>query len=120
MASTEQTEQKVTEEVPSDKGSQGGLPSNVECLESKAISMLFTKIRSKDSSNEEYVLYADRLCRILAEEGLARLSSGEIEIETPCGVCIYLLFFIRNIYSIYNISEFVLICFRFHCLIFGR
>merc|ERR1712130_897971 len=61
------------------------LPKNTEILNSKAVSMLFTVIRDKNTSNTDYVFYCDRLCRILAEEGLARLSEMDTVIETPCG-----------------------------------
>eukprot|EP01083_Nonionella_stella_P238702 836272_1 len=61
------------------------LPSNTELLQSKALSMLFTVIRDKNTINTDYVFYSDRLCRILAEEGLARLCTDNMIIETPCG-----------------------------------
>ncbi|ETO20721.1 hypothetical protein RFI_16496 [Reticulomyxa filosa] len=63
------------------------LPKNVEVLKSRAVNSLFTVIRNKNTQNEEYVHYADRLCHILAEEGLARLcdESDVSTIETPCG-----------------------------------
>ena len=61
------------------------LPPNTEVLQSKAIQMLFTMIRDKNTTNEDYVFYSDRLCRILAEEGLARLCTEDVIIETPCG-----------------------------------
>merc|ERR1719336_1710727 len=61
------------------------LPKNTEILQSKAISMLFTVIRDKNTSNSDYVFYSDRLCRILAEEALARLSESCAIIDTPCG-----------------------------------
>ena len=61
------------------------LPPNVELLNSKAIDCLFSVIRNKNTKNEDYVFYSDRLCRILAEEGLARLSTSNEQIETPCG-----------------------------------
>lgn len=68
-----------------DKNYLENLPKNTELLKSKAIDMLFTMIRDKNCCNTDYVFYSDRLCRILAEEGLARLSSEEIIIDTPCG-----------------------------------
>eukprot|EP01083_Nonionella_stella_P186812 685036_1 len=61
------------------------LPSNTEVLQSKALSMLFTVIRDKNTTNTDYVFHSDRLCRILAEEGLARLCTKDVVIETPCG-----------------------------------
>merc|ERR1719320_1377660 len=72
-------------EAKANENKQMELPPNAEALSSKALTMLFTKIRAKDTSNVDYVFYADRLCRILAEEGLARLSAGPVAVETPCG-----------------------------------
>ena len=61
------------------------LLDNVEVLQSKAIEVLLGVIRNKDTKNEIYVQYSDRICRVLAEEGLARLSPGKQTIQTPCG-----------------------------------
>jgi len=65
------------------------LPPNVEVIKSRAISILFTIIRNKNTTNQQYVLYCDRLCRLLAEEALACFAmenkNNLIEIETPCG-----------------------------------
>merc|ERR1719159_1558269 len=62
------------------------LPDKVHCLESRALRCLFSVIRHKDTKQQQYVEYCDRLMRILAEEGLARLPTAkETEIPTPCG-----------------------------------
>ena len=66
------------------------IPKNVEVLESKALRLLFTVIRNKETSNEDYIFHCDRLCRILAEEGVAIFSeqiheSKKVTIETACG-----------------------------------
>lgn len=59
---------------------------NAEVLSSRAITMLFTIIRDKRTTQRDYVQASDRLMAILAEEGLARLPGCvETEIETPCG-----------------------------------
>jgi len=55
-------------------------------LDSPAITALFTVIRDKNTTSREFARHADRLMRILAEEGLARLSGvKEVTVETPCG-----------------------------------
>jgi len=59
---------------------------NAELLSSPAITMLFTIIRDKRTTQKDYVQASDRLMAILAEEGLARLPCcTEVQIETPCG-----------------------------------
>lgn len=54
---------------------------------SKALQVLFGVIRRDDITAKEFVAYADRLMRILAEEGLAALSMAlpSWEIKTPTG-----------------------------------
>lgn len=47
---------------------------------------LFTRLRDKNTGTEKFVYYANRLMRILAEEGIAHLPKIEKQIETPCGV----------------------------------
>eukprot|EP00746_Dinoflagellata_sp_MGD_P159186 gnl/MRDRNA2_/MRDRNA2_86645_c0_seq1.p1 gnl/MRDRNA2_/MRDRNA2_86645_c0~~gnl/MRDRNA2_/MRDRNA2_86645_c0_seq1.p1 ORF type:complete len:279 (+),score=60.10 gnl/MRDRNA2_/MRDRNA2_86645_c0_seq1:77-838(+) len=62
------------------------LPANVHVLESRAIRALFSIVRHKATKQQQYVEYSDRLMRILAEEGLARLPTCREEtIPTPCG-----------------------------------
>jgi len=59
---------------------------NLVVLDSKAITALFTVIRNKDTPAEKYITYADRLMRLLAEEGLAHLPPVKpVTVETPCG-----------------------------------
>jgi uracil phosphoribosyltransferase len=55
-----------------------------EVLVSPGITMLLTVIRDKVTSQKDYVNASDRLMRILAEEGLARLAT-EKTVTTPCG-----------------------------------
>merc|ERR1711990_1165281 len=55
-----------------------------EVLNTPAITALFTMIRDKNTDTATYQLYADRLMRILAEEGLARIAMPTI-VQTPCG-----------------------------------
>lgn len=57
---------------------------NAELLSSRAITVLFTTIRDKRTTQREYVHCSDRLMNILAEEGLARLANPAT-VETPCG-----------------------------------
>jgi uracil phosphoribosyltransferase len=60
---------------------------NTTVLESPAITMLFTSIRDKDAPVARYINDADRLMRILAEEGLARVAGvKKVTVQTPCGV----------------------------------
>eukprot|EP00992_Anisonema_acinus_P010617 TRINITY_DN6724_c0_g1_i1.p1 TRINITY_DN6724_c0_g1~~TRINITY_DN6724_c0_g1_i1.p1 ORF type:complete len:222 (+),score=80.94 TRINITY_DN6724_c0_g1_i1:2-667(+) len=64
-----------------------GLHPNCVVLNSRAITILFTVIRDKNTSVRDYVFYSDRLMRILAEEGLAQLATVVPRtVETPCGV----------------------------------
>lgn len=57
-----------------------------ELLSSRAITMLFTILRNKSTTQRDYVNASDRLMTILAEEGLARLPCVvEATITTPCG-----------------------------------
>ena len=85
-AQTDEIESKDEDSAPTFKDTSNDIPDNVEILKSKAIDQLFYMIRNKDTSHEDYVFYANRLCRILAEEGLARINDNEAEeIETPCG-----------------------------------
>ena len=53
---------------------------------SRALKALFTVIRDKSCDRTTYTRYCDRLCTILAEEGLAYVSEAkEKTVETPCG-----------------------------------
>ena len=59
---------------------------NTTLLESPAIVVLLTSIRNVNTSVATYINDADRLMRILAEEGLARLRGVEkTTVVTPCG-----------------------------------
>jgi len=62
------------------------LPPKVHVLKSLALDALFTIIRNKDTPQASFVRYGDRLMRILAEEGLARLPQAQpATVQTPCG-----------------------------------
>ena len=62
------------------------LNANAVVLDSPAITMLFTIIRDKRTTQRDYVGASDRLMAILAEEGLARLPCvAPVTVETPCG-----------------------------------
>ena len=56
-------------------------------LESRALQMLLTTLRAKQTTQQAFVAAADRLCSILAEEALARLPDvlDNAPIMTPCG-----------------------------------
>ena len=47
------------------------------------IAMMHTVIRNKDSPREEFVFYADRLMRLLVEEGLCKLPIASSTVMTP-------------------------------------
>jgi len=56
-------------------------------IDSVAVDYLLMKLRSKHTKGKEFMVYGDRLMRILAEEALCRLPSVvEGQVETPCGV----------------------------------
>lgn len=57
---------------------------NLTIVESRAVRMLFTTIRNKNTQQRDYIIHADRLLTILAEEGLACLAE-EATVDTPCG-----------------------------------
>lgn len=60
---------------------------NVSVLQSRAVNLLLTRLRNKDTKCKEFNIYADRLMRLLAEEALARLPFvQEDTVNTPCGV----------------------------------
>jgi len=64
------------------------LPSymtNVTLVQSAALPYLFAKIRSEETSPQEFAFYADRLMRILAEDGIAQLAPKEVVVKTPTG-----------------------------------
>eukprot|EP00505_MAST-04D_sp_SCG-Rhode-Island_P003944 Stramenopile-MAST_4_protein_3944 len=64
---------------------KSGFP-NTTVLDSRAITGLLSVIRDKHATHPVFVRYADRLCTILAEEGLARLNDvRSMSVETPCG-----------------------------------
>lgn len=60
------------------------LNPKAEVLSSRAITMLFTTIRDKATTQKDYVIAADRLMNLLAEEGLARMAKPK-RVMTPCG-----------------------------------
>ncbi|TRY67566.1 hypothetical protein TCAL_02306 [Tigriopus californicus] len=59
---------------------------NVTVIQSRSVQYLLMKVRNKNTKGRDYVIYADRLMRILAEEAICRLPHVlDAEIETPCG-----------------------------------
>jgi len=59
---------------------------NVMVVDSRAVEVLLTKIRDKNTGHKDYVYYTDRLLRILSEECLAFLPSVQpVLINTVCG-----------------------------------
>merc|ERR1711865_560261 len=63
------------------------LHPNVVVLQSRAIQVLLSGIRDKETTNAKFMDCADRLFRILAEESLAQLDSvTPITVVSQCGV----------------------------------
>ena len=60
-----------------------GVPNVYALKETQQIRMLFTAIRDKETSNEDFVFYADRLVRLLVEEALSFLPCRRKDIVTP-------------------------------------
>ena len=58
---------------------------NLVICSSRALLGLFTKMRDVNTSSEEFVTFARRAQRILAEEAIAELPSEQHTIQTPCG-----------------------------------
>lgn len=55
-------------------------------VDSRAVRALFTVIRDAATSHVDFVAHADRLMRLLAEEGLAELPGARPKtVATPCG-----------------------------------
>ncbi|CAB9496083.1 Uracil phosphoribosyltransferase [Seminavis robusta] len=52
---------------------------------SKAHGLLFTKMRDKNTSSVDFVYYAKRAMRLVAEDALAEFPTTISSIETPCG-----------------------------------
>jgi len=66
-------------------GNHGEYP-NVTVVNSRSVNYLLTKLRNKDTKAKDFMVYGDRLMRILAEEALCRLPNVQTgAVETPCG-----------------------------------
>lgn len=62
------------------------IEANVDVLQSRAVTVLLSKLRDKNTNCKDFNFYGDRLMSILAEEALARLRTvKEGTVETPCG-----------------------------------
>ena len=61
-------------------------PNLIVCT-SKALPILFTKLRNKTTNHVDFVKYSKRVMRIVAEEALAEFPTIEVDVETPCGPC---------------------------------
>jgi len=56
-------------------------------IKSRAVDYLLMKLRCKHTKGKEFMVYGDRLMRILAEEALCRLPSIKRGcVDTPCGL----------------------------------
>lgn len=58
------------------------------------VTHLWTKIRDKTTAPAVFRLYARRLMRVIAEEGLSLINPVEVEVETPVEDCVF-----RGIYN---------------------
>mmetsp|Transcript_10529 Transcript_10529/g.19284 ORF Transcript_10529/g.19284 Transcript_10529/m.19284 type:complete len:235 (+) Transcript_10529:211-915(+) len=63
------------------------LHPNLVISPSKAHKLLFTKLRDASTSSPEFVQYAKRSMRLLAEDALAEFPTHPVDIVTPCGPC---------------------------------
>jgi|TARA_B100001971_G_scaffold48708_1_gene44063 uracil phosphoribosyltransferase len=80
------------------------MKNKVTILQSRPISYLLNKLRNKNTNNKDFVIYGDRLMKILAEEVLCRLPNIKIGlIETPCGKCNGLINYEHNDISVVSI-----------------
>ena len=75
-----------------DDGGSSGPPSSlhpnlVVSPSQKVLKILFTQMRNKDTSSEDFVRISKRAMRILAEDALGEFSTESVTIETPCGPC---------------------------------
>lgn len=72
--------------TPSTIGRNFNFGLNFKILEStEPIRELQTIIRNKETTRSDFVFYADRLIRLVVEEGLNQLPYGETTITTPTG-----------------------------------
>ncbi len=61
--------------------------SNVAVINSRSVDYLLTKLRNRETQGKDFMVYGDRLMRILAEEALCRLPNVQRgSVQTPCGV----------------------------------
>jgi uracil phosphoribosyltransferase len=65
--------------------SSGSLPSNVTVLPGRAADVILTKMRDVSTNCADFARLADRLCSLLAEEGLAAVATTKKTVTTPCG-----------------------------------
>lgn len=63
------------------------LHPNLVVSPSKAHAALFTKLRDTNTSSVEFVQYAKRAMRLVAEDALAEFPFTTVNINTPCGPC---------------------------------
>jgi len=76
----------------------------VTILQSRPISYLLNKLRNKNTNHKDFVIYGDRLMKILAEEVFCRLPNIKIGlIETPCGKCNGLINYTQDDISVVSI-----------------
>ncbi|KAL7463878.1 hypothetical protein ACHAXS_004228 [Conticribra weissflogii] len=59
---------------------------NVVVMKFRALTGLFTQIRDRETTAQEYVHYSKRLMRILAEEAISYLPTSQTTVMTPTNV----------------------------------
>ena len=74
----------VLHNAPTSQATPASLPPSVFTLPQTAqLEALFTIIRDKNTSRGDFLLYSDRIIRLLVEEGLNHLPVIPKTVETP-------------------------------------
>lgn len=69
-----------------DGRTNGHVANQLTVIDSRAVNYLLMKLRDVNTTNQNFMLYGDRVMRILAEEAFCRLPTVEEgSVMTPCG-----------------------------------
>uniref|UniRef100_A0A0N4Z9B3 Uracil phosphoribosyltransferase homolog n=1 Tax=Parastrongyloides trichosuri TaxID=131310 RepID=A0A0N4Z9B3_PARTI len=83
---TSDVEEKFFRCTKSDKYKRDIIPNNIIELEkTNQVVELQTILRDRETTNSDFVFHADRLMRLVIEEGLNCLSYKEVIVKTPTG-----------------------------------
>lgn len=101
MNTAENEGERMSSHVPEhDDGDENDDFSNMENVHllerTDQIIELQTIIRDRDTDHSDFVFYADRLIRLVVEEGLNRLPYTDMDVETPAGVIYHGIAFCRG------------------------